>query len=241
MAIERVESGFFEWHTSFKLLENRPGLGLESHRLQECVDYFNSKPMSGWFGSPNWGFHGSDLNFLTMTPQASWIWFWDIMLTDINAIYELPNLDYLGILPKRPGIDFSRLPHLKLAVSHWNRKDSGFESAIIDQFDFWHFKPKEKTFTSDCVPRKVSQLRLYWANPESLAGLPVMENLNQIEIHRCRNLSSLKNLPEVAPNLESLLVTSSGKCKADEGVMEHPSLMSAYLNNKVVLNKYNAK
>lgn len=230
--IERQNSGFLEWHEADMLRKDRPGLGAESSQLQACIRHFQETGMSGWFGCPGFGFHEQNLDFLKSTPTADWLWFWDISLNDISAIYDLPNLNYLGIHPDRPGIDYGRLPQLQLAVSFWNRKDTGLNAAEIHQFDLWHYKPKFKQFVTDCVPERVSLLRLYWANPESLSGLPIMPNVTRIEIYRCRNLIHLDALTEIAPNLYSLGISQSGKVQADSVIRNHPTLKFAYINGK---------
>ena len=49
-----------------------------------------------------------------------------------------------------------------------------------------------------------------------------MKKLKVLEIHRCRNLQDLSALPDIAPNLQKLLTTSSSKIYATTGVLDHP-------------------
>ena len=54
------------------------------------------------------------------------------------------------------------------------------------------------------------------ANARTLDGLPNLPKLTRLEVGRCRNLESLGSLAEVCPNLETLLVSASGRIRIDE-------------------------
>src|SRR5690606_25453369 len=101
------------------------------------------------------------------------LWFWDVALTNIDALYGLRELQYVGIHPQRPGIDFSRFPALRKVIHHWLPADRGLEHAPITTYHLWHYKPRSKVFNGLEIPLGVKCLHLYWANPSSLAGLPV--------------------------------------------------------------------
>ena len=231
MPIELTEAGFSEWRHH---RPGEPGLAADSLRLCECVAHFHSARMRGWIGSPGLGFAERNLDFLRETPDASWLWFWDVELDDVSGLYTLPRLKEFGINPKRPGIDFGRLPPLDIVVNHWNQADQGLTECRIEKYDLWHYKPRSKSFAELSLP-VASRLRLYWCNPETLDHLPALPRLKALEIHRCRNLRDLTALPRVAPNLKSLLVTSSGRCLPDAGIQSHPTLKYAVFNGKNVL------
>lgn len=229
MSIELSESGFYEWHD---YLHRVPGLGVDSKRLDECVAYYHEHGFGGLFGHPTFGFTQDNLDFLTRTKSVKWLWFWDIALRNIDALYELTELNHVGINPKRPGIDFSRLPALKSVVNHWIKSDSGISASSITEYYHWHYKPTSKSFDGLEMPGGVKQLHLYWANPASLDGLPVMKKLKTLELHRCRNLKDLSALPRIAPNLQNLLTTTSSKLDATSGVLDHPKLKMALIDGK---------
>ena len=49
-------------------------------------------------------------------------------------------------------------------------------------------------------------------------------HLRHLEIHRCRNLASLDELPRIAPNLEKLVVTTSGRLTGVSALTNLPQL-----------------
>lgn len=232
MAIELKESGFREWHDQ---LDGVPSVGVETDRLEECIDHYHEQGFRGLFGSPNFGFAQDNLDFLEHTKNAKWLWFWNVSLNNIDAIYELSKLEYVGINPKRPGIDFSRFPALRTAINHWIKQDNGISKSKISVYHLWHFKPKTKTCEGLEIPRGVKELHLYWANPAALHGLPVMKKLKELQIHRCRNLSDLSALPAIAPKLQKLLTTTSSRIDPSTGVLDHPSLKVALIDGKHVM------
>src|SRR5215218_208630 len=93
-----------------RTLGNTAHLGLESGMLEDCVEEVLSKGYKGVFGSPAFGFKEPTLQALQTLPHLESLWFWDIELQDIETIYSLGALQFLGIHPKRPAIDFERLP-----------------------------------------------------------------------------------------------------------------------------------
>ncbi len=232
MSIELSDSGFYEWHDYVKRV---PGLGVNSDRLDECVAYYHEQGFGGLFGNPTFGFKQDNLDFLARTKNAKWLWFWDIALRSIDGLYELTGLQNVGIHPKRPGIDFLRLPALRSAVNHWMKTDTGISASTITEYDLWHFKPTSKSFAGLEIPSGVKKLELYWANPASLDGLPVLKKLKVLQFHRCRNLQDLSALPRIAPNLQELLTTTSSKIDATAGVLDHPKLKTALIDGKFVV------
>ena len=227
MPIERRPSGFLEWHDH---VDGVPGLGLESDRLDECVDYYHRAGFRGLFGTPAFGFREESLDVLARMKDATWLWFWDVSLKDVGGLYALKGLEYAGINPKRPGIDFSRFPRLRAVVNHWIPRDTGLRESSVRAYILWHFKPKTKSFADAEIPLRAESLELYWANPASLDGLPVLHDLKELRIHRCRNLSDLSALPRIAPNLQLLLTTTSSRIDPSRGVHDHPTLASARID-----------
>jgi hypothetical protein len=232
MSIQLAKSEFREWNDH---VDGIPSLGVETARLDECVAYYYERGFRGLFGHPSFGFDQDNLDFLAHTSNAKWLWFWDVSLRNVDAVYELSELEYIGINPKRPGIEFSRFPALRTAINHWIKADTGITESTITTYHLWHFKPTSKSFEGLEIPSGVTHLELYWANPASLAGLPVMRKLKTLEIHRCRNLEDLSLLPRVAPNLQKLLATTSSRIDATAGVVGHPKLKTALIDGKFVV------
>ena len=207
MPIQR-EGEFFWTHD----LNTTSSLGIESARLEACIAEAIWRRPGGVFGHPSFGFEQTDLDFLTRLPWLSRVWFWDVALRDIDGLYALSGLRHFGVHPKRPPVDFSRFPALEHVVWIHESRDRGLGSATsVRHLALWHYKPRSKQFAGMDLPPALESLEIYWANPETLAGIPKLPRLRHLEIHRCRNLTSLNELPRIAPNLEKLVVTTSGR------------------------------
>ncbi len=123
----------------------------------------------------------------------------------------------------------------QLSANHWMKSDTGISASTITEYNLWHFKPTSKSFAGLEIPSGVKKLELYWANPASLEGLPVLKKLKVLQFHRCRNLHDLSALPRIAPNLQELLTTTSSKIDATAGVLDHPKLTTALIDGKFVV------
>ena len=207
MPIQR--EGEFLWNHD---LGASSSLGIESARLEECIAEAILRRPGGVFGHPSFGFEETDLDFLVRLPWLSSVWFWDVVLRDIDGLYALGELRFFGVHPKRPPVDFSRFPLLEHVVWIHESRDRGLASAAsVRHLALWHYKPRSKHFAGLELPPNLESLEINWANPQSLAGIPELPSLRRLEIHRCRNLVSLDELPRIAPNLEKLVVTTSGR------------------------------
>lgn len=235
MSIECKPSGFYEWDAEPRLGRPR-AVGIESGRVELCMTRYNETDFSGLFGSPSFGFREENLDFLGLARRKpTWLWFWDVELKNVDSLYGIDELDEFGIHPKRPGIDFSRFRRLGSVVNHWIRQDTGIAGATIRKYDLWHFKPRSRSFADAEIPLAVERLELYWANPSSLDGLPMLCELTELQIHRCKNLADLSSLPEIAPNLRHLVATTSSRLQPGAGVLDHPMLETARIDGKELL------
>ena len=109
-------------------LAHTPCLGIESAMLGVCIEEVRVRQFKGAFGSPGFGFFETTLDALRDLPELEAVWFWDIELQNIDALYELSALQLFGVHPKRPAVDFARLPSLRRFV--WTHKptDTGIRS-----------------------------------------------------------------------------------------------------------------
>ena len=235
MAIQRV--GDFLEDTD---LDGVLSIGIETNNLSNCVHEVKKRNAKGVFGSPSFGFKQDNLNFLTDLPYLEKIWFTEVNLIDIQGIYALKRLKHFGVLPKRPGIDFSQLSNLEVLIWQFTEKDSGLEKLQnLKVFHTWHVNPKSKNMGEIVMPPSVIELQINWANPTSLDGMPTMPNLKHLEIHRCRNLETIDAIIDIAPNLEFLVVTGCGKISgADTVVNKIPNLRHAYVHNKLLISSF---
>jgi hypothetical protein len=225
------EDGFLQTHD----LAHVSSIGIESRRLNECIARIKAQRIKGVFGSPSFGFDGSDLDFLREMPWVESVWFFGVNLKNIDGLYVLQDLKHFGVHPKRPPIDFSRLKRLREVVVNLKAKDCGLENLEeLELLHIWHFRPKDRNFSSVMLPKSLKELQINWANPESLESLPPHSNLQRLEIHRCRNLKRLGDLGEKYPNLEHLVITACGRVHSSEGeraIQNLTRLIHAYVSD----------
>jgi hypothetical protein len=154
-----------------------PRLGLESAILSECIQEALAKPYRGVFGSPHFGFHETTLNALLKLPHLEEIWFWDINLKNVDAVYTLKGLTFFGVHPKRPPVDFSRLPSLERLVVTYKPGDQGIDRLSgLRLFHLWHYSPKSKTFDDMRLPQQLHGSILkstrYWSRLQVQSRIP---------------------------------------------------------------------
>ena len=149
-----------------------------------------------------------------------------------GPLYALDELDYFGINPKRPGIDFSRFRRITFVINHWLKQDTGIAKSAISKYNLWHFKPRSKSFADVEIPLGVKRLALYWANPANLDGLPGAEEpdgaRNPSLPESCRPVGGFR---ASRPNCGAAATTSS-RLVAQAGVLDHPKLQTAWIDGK---------
>lgn len=218
-----------------------PGLGIESAMLAECLEEAHRHSFKSVFGNPSFGFSETTLDFLYSLPGIQAVWFWDIDLKNIDALYTLSSLEYFGVHDKRPAIDFSRFPALKDMIWSHKPKDAGVSKLKnLQLLHVWHYRPKSKSFTDLQLPDTLNELQIIWANPTSLDGLKPIASLRRLEIHRCRNLASLALIPQLFPQLEQLIISGCGRVSSIEGTqiaLQLPFLKHAFVQDSVVLSR----
>lgn len=233
MPIERVGSFFVSQD-----LTKVPSLGLESSNLNACIQEARVRPYKSVFGSPGFGFFEDSLDALNELPHLEFVWFWDIALKNIEALYTLSELKSFGVHPKRPAIDFSRLMSLRKMVWTYKPTDIGISSLQLKSLHIWHYAPKSKSFAGLELPETLEELQINWANPSTLEGLRPIPGLRRLEIHRCRDLENLAILPELFPKLEHLVVAACGRVGSGEGeriATSITSLKHAYVKDKKIV------
>jgi hypothetical protein len=183
-------------------------LGIESERLDDCVNEINRRGIRGVFGCPVFGFKESNLDFLGNLNEIKQVWFWEIGLKDIEGIYSQKHIEYFGIFPKRPAIDFSFFTRLHDLVWQPIKNDRGIEKLkTLERLYVWRHKAKDKSFAGLQLPESIRKLEFNWCNQDSIINLPTLPNIEELQLHYCRNMKSLIGLKNVAPNLKKLVVT----------------------------------
>lgn len=213
-------------------------IGLESAQLQACIQEAKRRGYRSVFGSPDFGFHEDSLDALAYLPDLEFIWFWEVELKNVDALYGLTQLKRFGVHHQRPAIDFSRLPSLRGMVWMPRTKDRGVDTLSLDWLNVWHYNPKSRHFADLDLPSTLQALDISWANPASVDGLRSIPGLRRLELHRCRNLADLKALPELYPSLEFLLVDACGRVRPEEAlavVKQMPNLTHACVQGKLLV------
>lgn len=207
-------------------------LGIETSQLEHCVREIKTRRILGAFGCPVFGFNQDNLDFLRELPFLKQVWFWDIKLKDISGLCSLAELEYFGVHEKRPAIDFSKFPRLQKIVWYPVRNDSGFEKlSELRELDIWRFKTKDRLYDGIELPVGLKRLDLNWCNPTSLKGLPLLLDLEELQIHYCRNLESIASITECAPNLKRLVITRCANL-SDFKVVQDYELERLFINIK---------
>ncbi len=191
MPIEPVRLDFL----SGMMVQGAPLSGVCIRTSAGVPRLFPQSSVSGVLWSSLICFEQDHLDFLRDATSATQLWFWDIALTDIEGLYSLPQLKFLGVNPRRPGIDFTGSGPWRLSSTTGSPADDGLERSPVSTYHLWHYKPRTKSFEGLPIPGNVERLQFYWANPASLAGLPVLTGLKHLEFNRCRNLSDVSLVP----------------------------------------------
>tara|TARA_R110002096_G_scaffold16106_20_gene55105 strand:+ start:27111 stop:27821 length:711 start_codon:yes stop_codon:yes gene_type:complete len=215
-------------------------IGIESSRIDECVAEIQRRRVKSIFGAPYLGFEEDTLDFLRQIPFVERMWFNDVKVRDIDGLYSVAKLKFFGVFPKRPGIDFSKLPDLEELIIHFNKRDIGIDSLTnVKRYHVWHFNPKKATFERLLVPPSVQKMMVCWANPHRLDGLSSMPKLKQLELARCRNLTSVGALPSIAPKLEEFMTEDCGRLDDGERVARSMrTLKHCFIGDTEIVSKY---
>ena len=205
-------------------------LGIESVQMGDCIAEINRRGIRGIFGCPVFGFQESNLDFLERIHEMKQVWFWEVDLNDISGLYSQKTLEYFGMSPKRPAIDFSSFTRLRDIVWHPIKHDSGIEKLKwLERLDVWRYKTKDMSFSELQLPESLRKLEFNWCNQDSISALPALPNLEELQFHYCRNLRSLSGLRASAPNLKKLVVTRCANLETFEEPLEM-NLESIYIN-----------
>lgn len=211
-------------------------IGLDSAKLHQCIAALQQRPYLGVFGTPATGFQETSLDALRGQHQLRAVTFIDADLRSIDAIYELPELQYLRLQRSRAPISFARISSLEQLIWFYDLRDSGLSALRkLSELRLWHFSPPEKSFAPLELPASLDRLDVTWANIRSLHGFARSPKLRRLELHRCRELHDLSGLIETCPRLEHLEISACGRLSrehCEEVIANLPNLKVAILQHK---------
>ncbi len=230
----KLEDGFYMTHD----LAHVSCMGIESARLEDCIERITRDRIAGVFGHKGFGFTGDDLDFLHSMPWIEAVWFWDVKMRNVDGLYALAGLRHFGVSPARPAIDFSRFPQLRTAVVQPKARDSGLDACShLKLLHVWRHPPKGREF-SLAVPDGLEELGVFWSSLPSLDSLPELSRLKKLEVARCRSLETLGDLGAKFPSLERLVVSASGRVRDGEGkrvARDLPRLVHAHVQGQTIV------
>lgn len=218
--------------------DGKKQLGIDSNNISGCIKEYKSGKYDGVFGSADFGFKEDNFDFLHELSNVKKIWFNDVNLKNIEGVYSLNSLEYFGVHGKRKGINFALLENLTQISTDWISKDEKMDSCNhIENFYFWHHKPKEKSFENYTFPNCSNTVHLNWSNVYDLTTVNALKGMKRLEIHRCRNLVSLKGLENYSDTLEEIFVDTCGKLTEYNFIRDFPQLKLAVVNGDVLKNE----
>jgi hypothetical protein len=235
MPIYRDDRNFLSYHDAW----GGPAIGLESERLQQCLDEGHSRGFNGVFGRhPE--FQETDLSCLLKRPDLTSVAFWDIKVGDISAIYQLPKLTHFRISGRRPPINFERLPSIQHLVLEHHKKDTAVSRLTnLKSMNLWRFKADAKEMFKFVFPKGIEELGIFWSSVKSFEGFGIFPNVKKLEIARCRDLERLGDLKTTFPKLEHLVVDACGKLTADEAkrsLAGHQTVKHAFAGRQLIVH-----
>lgn len=216
-----------------------PSLGLDSSNLEACIKEIKDNHIEAVFGASIFDFDESNLDFFQEIPFIKQVELWGVNLSNIEGLYYLKNLEAIFFNGnKPPAINYSKFLKLKYVIDVYNKNDTGLEKLLkVKEFYSNEFKPKNKSFSTFPVPPNIERLEITKANPLNLDGMPHFKNLKRISFHYCRNLESIENLKNIAPNLEFLRVEKCSRLKAYDSVDQLPKARFININGEILVDK----
>lgn len=235
MPISHDDRGFLFWPDAWET----PAIGLETKRLQQCVDEIRARNIRGVFGRhPE--FQEPDLSCLLELTDLTAVELWDVTLNDITALYGLSKLSHFRISGKRPPIKFEKMTSVQNLVLEHHKNDTGVSTLTnLMMMHLWRFKAKAKDAFKFGLPRELEELGVFWSNIESLEGFGICPKVKRLEVARCRNLHSLGDLRTAFPKLEHLVVDACGRLTAEEAkraLTGHTNVKHAFAGKQLIVS-----
>ncbi|MCA9315550.1 MAG: hypothetical protein KDB73_08660 [Planctomycetes bacterium] len=213
-------------------------LGIESERVQECLDHFLASDYSRLFISRNFGYVGRDLDFLKqLASKVQSIWAWDLKLDSIDGLYACQGLQSLGLNESnRPGIDFSRLPQLEHLYLGWHGNDRHLaDQAALVKLHLSEVNPASRSLGDVELPsRCTGAVKFRATNVTSLKGVGGLQGVRRFELNVGSHLIALDGIEQIGGCLERVVVGQCPRLRDLGALRRLPKLMSATINGNAV-------
>lgn len=176
------------------------------------------------------GWSGEDLSFLSAYPWLKSLKIIDYSIKSVTPVHDLHELRELEILTYcKSELRFDSFPHLEKCALEWRPKaDSVFNKIKLNYLFLNRYSGKDLQALSNL--KKLESLAILNAPITSLDGIENLVNLRTIRLANLRNLGSLKGIEELM-NLEELDIhTCKNISKIDE-ISGLSKLRTLFLNN----------
>lgn len=218
----------------FKIISSTNGdlLGVESDRLEECMEYAIQKKIYKIFIHGGDKYKLEDIHFLKKYDFFTHLTVSEGLIDiDISAVHYLHKLKYLSLSNTKQAIDFSNFPLLEEASIDWNTKLINFKRCkILKKLQLWRYKPVSRGFSELFGVNSLESLKITQSNIESFSGLENLKCLNHFEGYYLPKLTSLNGLD----NLKELRILVVENCKK---IMNYESTLSKLLGlEKLILS-----
>jgi hypothetical protein len=207
MAIEIIDS--------FKIIASEKGLalGVESDRLEQCMQYAIKQGINRIFIHSYDGYKLENVNFL-----QEYNFFTGVSITDelieISGIHNLKDLKYLSLSNGKQVVDLTRFPYLEECTIDWNNKITGLDVLNrIKRLSIWKFKPKSKDFVNLSGCKNVEYLHVTQSDIESFNEISSLGLLNHFEGHYLSKLETLNGIEMISSHLKLLILDYCRKLK----------------------------
>lgn len=177
-----------------ELVINREAVVIESSKIEECLRFLaeNRERVQGVVISRHRGFTHNSVDFLSEIPWIKQLVLVDD-LGDLSVVSKLENLELLQVA-NAENIDFSGLKNLKSYSGKWPSINNSFYKAIELEFLSVRDGPSQAELENLGCFNKLSSLSIAQSPIETLSGVDSLESLENLGVHYCRYLHSIKSL-----------------------------------------------
>ena len=188
-------------------------IAIESDRINECMAYFEEHGLSRVSISRNYGFSGSDLDFLEGYPSIRGVAVSDASKIDIGGLQFLEDsLERLLIGESRQSLSLDRFKNLEEFYGDWHsRLGISSECRRLRILSLSKYKPKSKDLSELAELPALEDLSIIQSPLTSIRGVGRFCKLTRLELSYLSKLESIAGIEELKGGCLEIL--DSQKCK----------------------------